>query len=247
TVYCLNRSADAEARQKHSFEERGAHINFTNVQFLQTKFGQDRFGLPEEKYSELKKNVDIFLHAAWAVDLDTGLESFEDIRIAGVRRCVDFSLASKHKAHIFFVSSIASVGIGLGYGESKHVASSILAASSVLATIIRAGQLAGPAATKGLWNKQEWLPSLVATSKAMAKIPRTIGNQDVVDWFPVDATARVLLDPMHARLRTRAAQPLDTYHLVNPRVVAWRDLVPSSPTTAGRGSRLWSSGSGSTS
>ncbi|TKA77795.1 hypothetical protein B0A49_03960 [Cryomyces minteri] len=77
-------------------------------------------------------------------------------------------------------------------------------------TIIRVGQLTGPAATKALWNKQEWLPSL-----------------DVVDWVSVDATARTLLDLMHARLRTQAAQPLDAFRLVSPRVVVWWHLVPA--------------------
>lgn len=252
-VYCLNRSGDAESRQKKSFQARDTNPDFRKVEFLQSSFGKEKFGLPAEKYTELQRSVSIVIHNAWAVDFNMGLESFEDVHVAGTRRCIDFSASSQYHPHIFFVSSIASVGNWLagghsgfvperyiednsvplpqGYGESKHVAGRILAAaaqrSGVPATIIRAGQLAGPEAEKGLWNKQEWLPSIIASSKAVGKIPRTLGNQDTVDWVPTDTAAQVLVDLVFSRLRTQTTNPLDAFHLVNPQVVSWSELVPA--------------------
>ena len=53
----------------------------------------------------------------------------------------------------------------MGYGESKYVAELLLEAgaekSGVPTVICRVGQLAGPVTKKGgMWNKQEWLPSV---------------------------------------------------------------------------------------
>ena len=53
----------------------------------------------------------------------------------------------------------------MGYGESKYVAELLLEAGAdkcgVPAVICRVGQLAGPVTKeKGMWNKQEWLPSV---------------------------------------------------------------------------------------
>jgi thioester reductase-like protein len=182
-----------------------------------------------------------------------GLESFEETHIAGTRRVIDFSASATYHPHIIFISSIASTGnwhgsghtgfvpevfmqdnslpFPQGYGESKHVASSILAIaakkSNIASTIVRVGQLAGPCAEKGLWNRQEWLPSIVASSKAMGKIPRTLGNEDIVDWVPTDAAAKVLLDICETRLRDQKEHKLDTFHLVNPRITHWKELVPA--------------------
>lgn len=250
-VYCLNRS-DAEGRQKQTFEERGVTPDFSKVKFLQTSFDKEQFGLSTEVYKELLGSVDVFIHNAWAVNFNMGLESFEDTHVAGTRRCVDFSAAAQYHPHIIFISSIASTGnwtgsghsglvpevyieddslpLPQGYGESKHVAGCILAAaakkSGIPSSIVRVGQLAGPSAEKGFWNKQEWLPSIIASSKVIGKIPRTLGNEDVVDWVPVDSAARVLLDIAQTRLGTQANKKLDIFHLVNPEVVSWSELVP---------------------
>lgn len=252
TIYCMNRS-DAEARQRESFEERGVIPDFSRVTFLRTSFNQDCFGLSPEVYRELQGNVDLFFHNAWAVNFNMDLESFEPTHIAGTRRVVDFSANSKYHPHIVFISSIASAGnwnrlgnygpvpevfirnnslpLAQGYGESKHVGSCILAVaaerSHVASSIIRLGQIGGPDSGKGLWNKQEWLPSIISSSKAIGKIPRVLGSEDVVDWVPVNDAARVLIDLAKSRLRTQLTKKLDTFHLVNPKIARWEDLVTS--------------------
>lgn len=251
-IYCMNRS-DAEERQRKSFEDRGAVPDFSKVTFLRTSFDQDRFGLSEAVYHELQQHVDLFIHNAWAVNFNMDLDSFEPTHIAGTRRVVDFSATAQYHPHIMFISSIASTGNWLGaghsspvpeifvsdnrtplpqgYGESKHVAGAILAAaaeqSHIPASIVRVGQLAGPDSEKGLWNKQEWLPSIIASSKAIGKIPNALGAQDIADWVPVDQAARTLIDIATTRFATQESSPLETFHLINPRTARWADLVPA--------------------
>lgn len=249
-VYCLNRSADAEARQEQSFQDRGASTDLSKATFLQADFGKDRFGLSHEIYERLLRTVDIFIHNAWAVDFNKTLQTYEGVHIAGTRRCVDFSLDSKYRTHIVFISSIASVGAypaahpekkevpeqlfedhrlppPQGYGESKHVASLILARAArdagVPATVVRAGQLAGPKGEGAPWNRHEWLPSIVISSKAFGMVPEKLGNQDLVDWVPMDLAAQSVIDI--SEHRAKQADPLAVAHLVNPRTVSWSKLV----------------------
>lgn len=212
-IYCLNRSEHAENRQILSFEEKDFAIpgNFSSrLEFLQAKFGAEKLGLSGPKYEELKRSVDTIIHNAWKVNFNHNLEAFEDTHIEGVRRLIDFSLESTHGAHIHFISSISTisgwtvehgpsvpevpledpeVALEQGYGESKFVSERICAIASarsgVPTSLHRVGQIAGPTTKHGVWNKQEWLPALIATSKTLQKIPTTIGSMSSVDWIPV--------------------------------------------------------------
>lgn len=211
-IYCLNRSSDAASRQLKSFHEKGlaSFDKFpSHVEFLQASFGTERFGLEETKYEELLQVVNTIIHNAWKVNFNHRVEAFEDTHIEGVRRLVDFSIASKKTAHIHFVSSVSTIQgfspqkgpsipevifedptvvLRQGYGESKHVSERLCAAASancgIPTSIHRVGQIGGPTTEKGMWNKQEWLPSLVATSKTIGKIPTSLGSVSV-NWIPV--------------------------------------------------------------
>jgi len=218
-VYCMNRSVNAEARQKESFaKHHDPSVDFTKAVFIKTDFSTENFGLAAEIYSALLSTVTTFIHAAWSVDFNLSLESYEITHIAGTRRAIDFVSASTYNPPIIFISSISSVAnwgtiaqddsplpetvislfdnaltLPQGYGESKHVASQILAIAShrlgIRTAIVRAGQLGGPSLEheKGAaWNRHEWLPTLVHTSKVLKKLPKTLGNQDRVDWVPMD-------------------------------------------------------------
>jgi thioester reductase-like protein len=256
-IYCMNRSAGAADRNRKSFEERGATPDFAKVMYLQTDFARDNFGLPLDVYDELLLSADTFIHNAWAVDFNKTVASFEDTHVAGTRRVVDFSVKSKHRAHIIFISSIASVGnwtppdsstaneqvpeeifethsisLPQGYGESKHVAECILASaarhSGVPSTIVRCGQLAGPSDAGSVWNRHEWVPSLLISSREIGMLPQTLGNQNVVDWVPMDTAARAVCEITMARATemSGADDLARAYHVVNPAVVQWTDLVP---------------------
>ncbi|KAM5472506.1 putative secondary metabolism biosynthetic enzyme [Microsporum audouinii] len=117
-----------------------------------------------------------------------------------------------------------------GYGEPKHVASCILRKAARLSgarsAIIRVGQLSGPIETGGVWNKSEWVPSLIATSKALGKIPRSLGTEDTIDWVPIDIATQAVLDITVSLLTPDdSSTPPDFFNLVNPQVAEWKDMV----------------------
>jgi thioester reductase-like protein len=253
-VYCMNRSDNAESRQKDSFDKnRHDSTSFGKAEFLKADFSSEKFGLSDEMYAHLLATVTVFIHSAWSVDFNLSLESYEATHIAGTRRAVDFAAASDHRASVVFISSIASVGnwgsiahdgsavpetvstlfdntltLPQGYGESKHVAAQILATAShrlgVKTAIVRAGQLAGPSTKAGgaAWNRHEWLPTLIHTSKTLKKLPRTLGNQNCVDWVLMDVAAGAVID-----VATRStSEPTQVYHLTNPHTTTWSQLYP---------------------
>ncbi|OJD34983.1 ochratoxin a non-ribosomal peptide synthetase [Diplodia corticola] len=125
-----------------------------------------------------------------------------------------------------------------GYAESKHVAGRILAAAArragVSASIVRCGQLGGPRG-RGVWNRHEWLPSIVRSSVSMGVIPAHLGNSDCVDWVPMDAAGRVVVEVAlgrasgHERVVKGEGEGdmLEVFHVQNPRAAAWPGLVPA--------------------
>ncbi|KAK9459459.1 L-aminoadipate-semialdehyde dehydrogenase [Lipomyces oligophaga] len=252
-VYCLNRSVDAATRQKSSFAERGldeSRLDSNKLTYLQASFGAEQFGLTDDIYENLLENVTTVIHNAWKVDFNHRVESFESVHIQGVRRFVDFSAASKYGAQILFVSSIssvmgydstkgdvpevafetASVAAPQGYGESKHIGERILGVASkvsgVNASLLRVGQVGGPTTKSGMWNRQEWVPSVIATSKTLGIVPTDLGTMSEVDWIPVDVLAAVIVEIMHTREDKSEKEPLlAPFHLVNPHSVHWSTLA----------------------
>ncbi|KAJ5408352.1 hypothetical protein N7509_002235 [Penicillium cosmopolitanum] len=250
-IYCLNRS-DAESRQKKSLAEKGLLFNDdawkNKVEFLQASFGEPRFGLEEAKYQEMLQSVDTIIHNAWKVDFNHSVESFEETHIRGMRRFVDFSLASRYNAHIHFVSSISTVGgwspqmghlvpelpmedssvvLEQGYGESKHISERICLEAStkshVPTTVYRVGQIAGPTTSSGQWNPHEWLPTIISTSKAMGKIPNQLGSM-AVDWVPVDTLSSIMSEIVHCRHASPSTSAV--FHLTNAETTEWSTLLP---------------------
>ncbi|OJD14718.1 hypothetical protein AJ78_04973 [Emergomyces pasteurianus Ep9510] len=254
-VYCLNRSEDAAVRQIQSFQEKGlSSFNDlpSRVEFLHAKFGDECLGLASSDYDRLLQSVDTIIHNAWKVNFNHQVEAFEQPHLEGVRRLVDFSIASTHRAHIHFISSISTIEgwdtskrgqlvpeeifeevdvvMRTGYGESKHVGERICSFASsycsIPTTIHRVGQIGGPTTEKGLWNKQEWFPSLVATSKTIKQLPSSLGAI-TVDWIPVDTIARIIIDILRSRRKTEEEIRCAAFHLVNPSPAPWEALIPA--------------------
>lgn len=227
--------------------------------FLQIDLSQDQLGLSNHIYTELIQRVDLVIHSAWKVDFNLSLESYETQYIRSVRTFVDFSVKSKLHPRIVFISSVASVGnwatvhgstmvpetavesynvaSDMGYGQSKNVSERILSTASercnIPVTILRIGQIAGPSTTSSSgsssWRKDEWVPSLVQTSKTLNLIPSC---SLAVDWIPVDILARIIrditLDPgdrIDDGAHGANTDLLQIYNLVNPTPTAWSIFV----------------------
>ncbi|EFR05300.1 ochratoxin A non-ribosomal peptide synthetase [Nannizzia gypsea CBS 118893] len=246
-VYCLNRS-EAGERQVESFKQKGLKTELLEkAEFLTASISNERLGLGKEKYNELINTVDTVIHNAWRMDFNISILSFED-QIRSVRRLIDFSLQSVRRAHFYFNSSIGAIGgwtladgpsvpeelfencevtLNQGYGQAKHICERICHAASragVPTTILRLGQIAGPTTEEGTWNSTEWLPSIVATSKSIRKIPKTLGSMPV-DWIPVNTLATIIIEIVESRRMTEAESRCSVFHLVNPSTTPWESLL----------------------
>lgn len=88
----------------------------------------------------------------------------------------------------------------LGYGQSKLVAERILVdtarLSRVTTSLCRVGGVAGPIwhGEHGEWRRQEWVLSLIASSKILWLLPRHLGPLDEVDWIPVDYLVSIMVE-----------------------------------------------------
>ena len=246
-IYCLNRSVNGREKQEAAFANLGLerNLDFPRVEFIQANYGKDQLRVTDLQFHELASNVDIIIHNAWKVDFNHSLESFEPVHIQGIRNLIDWSIYSSRHPRIVFISSISSVGNWkrthqdeplpetlisdcrvaqeMGYGESKHVSECILNAASeqsgVPVSVLRVGQIAGPVSAAGVWNRDEWFPSLIKTSQSLGYLPSYLPD---ADWIPVDLLASSILEIMGFAAKTGRTS---TYNLVNPQSTAWTSLL----------------------
>ena len=246
-IYCLTRAPDTqrfpqEERKKH---ETGTDNKISEFQYLQIRLEKPRLGLNDAAYAEVQ-STDVIIHAAWTVDFNLALESFAD-HLHGIRHLVELSNTSTRKPRLMFLSSLSSIGnwpcnekgavpediindsnapLPMGYAESKYVAEQILATAAhkagVPVSILRVGQIAGSTTPDGgIWPTQEWVPSLVKTSKAIGLVPNDLPP---VDWIPIDLLARIIQELAFADTGNSNFQ---VYNLVNPHLAPWSSLVNS--------------------
>lgn len=247
TIICLSRGNNSEARIKLSLESKKLALSLDKVVFLDGDNTSSRFGLSGDDYSTLLGKTTNIIHNAWDVNFNKPVSAFGN-QVDFVRRLVDFSRHSAFGASILFVSSPAAIGsasgelderlfvdkstpIAMGYGQSKFLAENILDAASreagVSATVCRVGQLTGAVdGSRGLWSKQEFIPSLICSSIHLGVIPESIGSASKVDWLPVDVAGRGLAELALAATNHSPASGAEFYHLVNPSMGEWKNLVP---------------------
>lgn len=237
-IIALNRATDGHARQTQASASRGLSTTFAKVTFYHADLSRHDLGLSVAEYADLKSHAHVIIHNQWQVDFNLSLASFEP-HVRGVRHLIDLSIASPLRPRITFISSIAVVAAYTdkatipeaplhdlnfangGYGQSKLVGSLILEAaeakSGVSSAIIRVGQVAGPLSSKGAWNRQEWLPSIVASSGYLGALPATLGPMDTLYWVPIETEACLIRD-----VALSGAQGY--FAGVNPHAARWADI-----------------------
>lgn len=246
-IICLNRSENGRERQTGVSSSRGLATDFSKVEFLHADLGRDILGLDkEDDYSRLQLDVDRVIHNQWPVNFNIAVESFEP-HIRGVRHLVDFSAGAKKQVPITFISSIGTVDAwkearlvpeksiedlsitSSGYGRSKLVSSLILdkatAVSGIPSEVIRVGQIAGTLAEQGMWNRQEWLPSIIASSLYMGILPSDLGMMDTVDWCPIENVASIILEVSGVASKVPLEDVKGYFHGVNPSETTWGELA----------------------
>ena len=119
-----------------------------------------------------------------------------------------------------------------GYGQSKLAAELILEHAArrwgVSSSVVRIGQIAGSSEhdDQGVWPKQEWLPSLIASSLHLGQIPKTLGPGNLIDWLPIDVVAASICDIVKSKAESTPPFIVSYYHIVNPAATKWQDLLP---------------------
>ena len=245
-IICLNRSDDAGERQKKANADRGLNINFSKAEFLRADLSRFDLGLDKQTYERMLREVDRVIHNQWPVNFNMPVESFEP-HIRGVRNLADFSWRASKRVPIVFISSIATVDAWKkpepvperslhdldistgGYGRSKLVSSLILEKASevsgVPTEIIRVGQIGGPSSEKGFWNRQEWLPSIVASSVYLGMLPDSLGQMTTVDWTPIEGIAKLVLEVSGVTCKVAVEDINGYFHGINPRTTQWGTLA----------------------
>ncbi|KAL9596858.1 MAG: hypothetical protein Q9219_005528 [cf. Caloplaca sp. 3 TL-2023] len=245
-IYCFNRGINSGQRQTASQSQKGLPTDFSKVDFLQWDPSQPYLGLKGSAYQYLRDHSTHIIHNAWQVNFNLPLKSFEP-HLAGVQHLVEFAACSYKRARLFFISTIGTVinysdstdriseveildndwttAAKAGYPQSKLVAERMLANASrknnIRVTIGRVGQIAGPSKDKGMWARQEWLPSLITSSKYLGLIPESMGYLDHVDWIPVDLVTDIIGELAFVPEVERV------YHIVNPQRTTWQSLLPT--------------------
>ncbi|KAI0150728.1 nonribosomal peptide synthetase [Xylariaceae sp. FL1272] len=258
-IICLNRAGDGGQRQQSRvMESRGLTTTYASkTAFFHADMSRSDFGLSHTVYHELQNTADRIIHNAWPVNFNIPVESF-DPHLRSVRNVADFAAQAKKRVAVVFISSIGTgdrwdAGAGSvpekrledlnlssgGYGRSKQIGSLILEdvakEGDFPAAIIRVGQIAGPEGEKGFWNKQEWLPSIIASSLFLGALPENLGSMERVDWTPVESIAGLVLDVIGVSQKVPAKDISGYYHGVNPSSTEWSKLAPAVQEFFGKG------------
>lgn len=192
-VVAMNRDGDGGAsRQDAASAARGLSTDWAKVDFVGVDLARPDLGLGAARYDELRGAADRIIHNAWPVNFHMGVASFEP-HIRGAAKRVPIVFVSTVAAAAAWagpgpvperrVDDVAAAD--MGYSRAKLAASMILdaaAARSGLPTAsVRVGQVAGARRREGVWNKREYIPSLVASSLHLGLLPESLGPGDVVD------------------------------------------------------------------
>ncbi|KAL4904331.1 hypothetical protein BDW74DRAFT_168379 [Aspergillus multicolor] len=252
-IVCLDRSADAVHRHAQLGPQRGLNtIDLNGEEFLQADLSEPKFGLQEPIYERLLQTVTHVIHNQWAVNFNWNISSFEPF-IRGVRHLIDFSHASDLHPFITFISSVSAVGswdsprpvpeepihdyqvaANMGYGQSKLISECLLdkaaKVSGVRSACCRVGIVAGPIEQPlGLWNPNEYIPSIFISSAHMKTFPISFPSRDRLDWIPVDKLSKILLEILRYSTeptKTQSSSRTHVYHVINPSWTSWSEIAP---------------------
>ncbi|UNI19521.1 putative NRPS-like protein biosynthetic cluster [Purpureocillium takamizusanense] len=246
-VIALNRGEDGGRSRQPAFNsERGLTTDFSEVDFLGVDLSVPTWGLEQSEYDRLLASADRIMHNAWPVNFVISVASFEPF-IRGVRHLVDFANSAAKRVPIVFISSIGTADgwtssdpvperqlsdltlPHMGYGRSKLAGSLILDAaaerSGVPAATVRVGQIGGPRGKMGMWNRQEFIPSLISSSVYLGVLPDSVGPIDVVDWTPVEDIAGLILDVAGVTAPMPVSDISGYFHGVNPSATTWTEVA----------------------
>ncbi|QDS74306.1 putative secondary metabolism biosynthetic enzyme [Venturia effusa] len=261
-VYCFVRASDrtsAEKRVQSSLSSRNL-TNFTTeesgkIQCLPVDLSKTDFSLDSSTFKDIMGSLTVVIHAAWAVNFNLGVRSFESHHINGTYNLLNACLQTStvDPARLYFCSSIsAAAGTplpatiaetyiedfshaqGMGYAQSKLVTEHVIKAAAektgMCARVLRVGQIVGDTEF-GMWNTTEAIPLMLQSAATIGALPAL---QETPSWMPVDKVARAVLELSHLTTNNSTnhnIQHSDTktvYHIQNCQTFHWtQDLLPA--------------------
>ena len=256
-VFCLNRAADgglAAQQKRFATVDLDPAILSSRVTFLQADLAAPRLGLETSTYDELRARVALVIHNAWPVNFNLALLAFRP-QLAGLVNLFTFAArAGARSVRTVFISSVGAVaGVGSaaaeenvpdnrtldaalvnGYATSKLLAEMLCDAAAghlgLPVDILRVGQVGGSTARDGaVWNRAEWLPSLVISSLMHLRcLPGDLGPVfSEIDWVPSDLLGSVVADLALVSADGSSGAGAVVYNIRNPETTMWSELIPS--------------------
>ena len=257
-VYCLNRAEDGWSVQEKKNQLLGLQpiAREQRVWFWTVDLSQDKFNLTQAQYDQLESTATCVIHNAWTVNFNLPLSTFKP-QLDNLVHLLAFANNCTKPTHFFYISSISSIisyhsttgqtpekpitadpaAGSNGYSESKYVAEQIVeyAAQKVHSNLslafARVGQVAGAANHAGIWNKDEWFPSMIASSVQIGALPDTLGSTfDRIDWVPIDILAVILTELAIYGAQSTASRTstethhVNVYHPLSSHSITWTDL-----------------------
>ncbi|TID21418.1 male sterility protein [Venturia nashicola] len=259
-VYCFVRALDlTTAKERVQLTLASKRLTtFTEgesakIQCLPADLSKADFGLDSNILKDIMESLTIVIHAAWAVNFNLGVRSFESHHISGTYNLLNACLETHtlEPARLYFCSSIsAAAGTplpatiaetyiedfrhaqGMGYARSKLVTEHIVKAAAdktgMCARVLRIGQIIGDTEF-GLWNTTEAIPLMLQSAAIIGALPAL---QETPSWMPVDKVARAILELSHLTTTTNPCILLSdekiVYHIQNTQTFHWTtQLLPS--------------------
>ena len=241
-VYALNRRSDAA--HEHAFRDQ--------VNFLYTRTHEERLGLADDAYAELRSELDLIIYNAWQVDFTLPFAAF-DLQLKSLCNVIALSSQCPQRPRIIFTSSVSSVllypftvsskaaipeevvedplaAVQTGYAQSKLVAERILAVAATKAhtpvTIVRLGQLvqAEDLSRRNDRVEKSWIPALFELSKQLGAYPVEVCS---IDWLPLETARDVILELALSSVHAGAPDwpLLLVFNVVNPQPASWSALT----------------------
>ncbi|KAH8430939.1 uncharacterized protein LDX57_008602 [Aspergillus melleus] len=251
-ITCLDRRIEDRAASSSSSSDTKGTRSSSKVEYLLGNLDQANFDLDPSICSTLCDSITVIMHCQWPVNFNRTLLSFQP-NIQGVENLVRFAYGATYNPQIIFLSSIATVKqwdqnvpvpekplsdpkkAQTGYGQSKLLASRLLEEASkhtgTRSSIFRLGQVTGPIGRivkQKVWPRSNWFPVLLDASRSIGCVPDSLGTASKLDWIPVDELATVITDlvvSMHSG-NDNIGPSADYYHLANPKLACYKDLLP---------------------
>ncbi|MGW5377005.1 thioester reductase domain-containing protein [Nocardia sp. NPDC003999] len=251
-VTCLVRGktvAAAERRIKHflSTYDPESTLDEAFAQRVTAVLGDvssERLGLDEVTWRRLADDVDLTIHAAGRTTLVTFYDALAPINVEGTRRAVEFALRSRGK-YLVYVSSFSALGdrlnfnnppfterdleLGQGYDhlpyqQTKYESEKLIREASergLLWDIVRPGNIMGDSRTgRYPFSEVSVKGAYYDILKTMIETGETMLTPVHWDISPVDYVSAAIV-----HIATRRATYRETYHLTNPDIRRYYDVV----------------------